>query len=136
MIARGLERIGQIREHTGPVMSHRRSLAMHQAGRRIDVAAKNCADTLMAEAHAENRFLGTELANEFVANASVFGSSRSGRNADPLRIERFNFRDRDFIVALHEHVTTEHAKILDEIVGKRIVVIDDQEHRVIHPSRG
>src|SRR5688572_6558646 len=82
----------------------------------------------MAETNAENRLLRPKPANEFVANARVLGPARARRDTDPLRVQGFEFGDGGFVVPFHGHVATEHAEVLDEIVGKRIVVIDDQQH--------
>ena len=54
------------------------------------------------------------------------GRPGPGRDADPIRIERFDLREGDFVVALHHDLATQLAEILDEVVGERVVVIDDQ----------
>src|SRR5688572_6920729 len=82
----------------------------------------------MSEADAEDWLVRPEPANEFIANAGVLWPPRARGNTNPLGIQRFDFRDGDFVVAFHEYVATEHAEVLDEIVGERIVVIDDQQH--------
>ena len=89
----------------------------------------------MAETNAKNRRLRSESPNYFVANASILRPARPRRNADPVGRERFRFADGDLVVPLHDHLATEHAEVLDEVIGKRIVVIDDQ-NPVIHRSPG
>ena len=36
--------------------------------------------------------------------------------------------DRDFVVSVHEYVGLQLAKILNEVEGERIVVVEDDNH--------
>ena len=44
------------------------------------------------------------------------------------RLESGNFIDRDGVVAPDNGLTAKLAKILDEVVGERIVIIEDEQH--------
>jgi hypothetical protein len=47
----------------------------------------------------------------------------------------FDLADGDLVIAFYPQLRPQLAKILDEIVGERIVVIDDEEHvNLIKPS--
>lgn len=51
-------------------------------------------------------------------------------------VERLNALDIDFIVTHHLYVCTKFAEVLVKVVGKRVVVIDDQQHkRSVAPIR-
>ena len=51
-------------------------------------------------------------------------------------VERLNALDVDFIVTHHLYVCTKFAEVLVKVVGKRVVVIDDQQHkRSVAPIR-
>jgi hypothetical protein len=126
MISGRLEWIWKIFEDASAVMFDRRSFSMHQTRGQNDFAAENSPDALMTETNAEDRHFRSQDADDLVANASVFRTAWSRRNTDPVGRERFGFGDSDLVVPLHNDIATKHAEILDEIVGKRVVVIDDQ----------
>ena len=51
-------------------------------------------------------------------------------------VERLNALDIDLIVTHHLYVCTKLAEVLVKVVGKRVVVIDDQQHkRSVAPIR-
>ena len=52
-----------------------------------------------------------------------------GRNHDALRPQFLDFVERDLIVAAHFELLPHLAEILREVVGKRIVVVEQQKHR-------
>src|SRR6266404_2019612 len=134
MITRRFEWIRKVREHTAVMMLHGRSLAVHQSRRLNNLAAEHRADALMAETNAKDRRSRTESANHFVADPGILGPAGTGRDADAFRTKRLDFSDRDLVIPLHYDVAIQHAEMLDEIVGKRIVIIDDQD--LIHHSPG
>src|SRR6478609_4722295 len=43
-------------------------------------------------------------------------------------MEIFDLGERDLVVSIDLHILTQFSEILDEIVGERIVVIDNQQH--------
>jgi hypothetical protein len=44
-------------------------------------------------------------------------------------MKRFDFLERGFVVSFYEEIGSQFAEVLDEIIGERIVVIDDQKHK-------
>ena len=63
-----------------------------------------------------------------------FGRARAGRDDDFFRPERLDFVERDFVVAKDFHVGAELAQIVIQVVGERIVIVDQQNHRFLHCS--
>src|SRR5271156_1822516 len=126
MIAHRIERARNTREDRLAVVNYRRSLAVHQAIRAHDLAAERLADTLQAEAHAENRNLVRHLAQESQRDAGLGGSARSRRDDDRIGTQRANAGDFDGVVALDRDVGAELAEVLHDVVGERVVVIDHQ----------
>ncbi len=57
-----------------------------------------------------------------------FGVQGPGEMTDALGLERRDFVEGDFVVALHQHLRAEFAEVLDEVVGEGVVVIEDEEH--------
>jgi hypothetical protein len=101
---------------------------MHKTSGADHLAAKDMTDALVPQTDAENRHLLTESANDIVTDAGLIRGARSGRNNDALGSQLSDFVERDLVVPFHERVRPQLAKILDEIVGKAVVVIEDEEH--------
>src|SRR6185503_580724 len=40
----------------------------------------------------------------------------------------FDPSDRDLVVAAHNHVSAQFSQVLDEVVGKRVVIVEDKDH--------
>jgi hypothetical protein len=46
-------------------------------------------------------------------------------------VHRFDFSDGHFVVAANLDFGAQFTKVLDEVVSKRIVVIEDEDHQFI-----
>ena len=101
---------------------------MHKAAGTDDLAAINLSDALVSEADAENRDSAAEVHNRIAADPCFGRSARAGRDANLFRSERLDFPDSDFVIAFDEKFGAEFAEVLDEVVGERVVVIDDENH--------
>ena len=106
-------------------------LAVHQCFCAYDVAAKSRADGLMTEADSEQGNFAGEMANQIDADAGVLGRAGTGRNQDTIGVERSDLADREFIVTAYLDLGAELPQILDEVVGERVVVVEDEYHEVI-----
>src|SRR5437899_3274605 len=108
-------------------------LAMHQVLRAHHLAAKSCADGLVAEADSEQRHisLAREMADQFNTDARFLRSAGSGRKQDAFGVHRLDLSDGHFVVAANLHLRAQFAKVLDEVVSERIVVIEDEDHKFI-----
>src|ERR1035437_3518118 len=131
MIAHRFERARDACENRLAVVNYRRGLAVHQATRAHDLPAKRLADALQAEAHAENRNFTRHLAQQLQRDSGLGGSARSGRDDDCGGMKRANAGDIDGVVALDRDVRAKFAEVLHEVVGKRVVVVDHQESKLI-----
>src|SRR3974390_2605347 len=69
VIAGRKEGAGKSLEHSGTRVTDRRGLAVHDPSRMADQASEGLADRLMAEAHAQNRYLAGKLAYRGERNA-------------------------------------------------------------------
>ena len=111
--------------------------AVHQVLRANHLAAKSCANRLVSETDAEQRHivlvlvLAREMADQFDADAGFLRSTGSGGNDDALRVHRLDLADGHFVVAANLNLGAQFAKVLDEVIGERIVVIEDEDHRFI-----
>src|SRR4029077_8763129 len=91
------------------------------------LAAERLNQRLMAEADPEDRNarLG-EGADRLDRDPCLLGSPRPGRDPQPVRLEIEQLRDRGLVVADHADLRAELTEVLDEVVGERVVVVDDE----------
>src|SRR5262245_54953194 len=128
VIARNLKSPRQGAEYALAGMADRRELAVHRLRRADNVATVGLADGLMAEADAQDRHFGPRLCDQLEANAGLVGGAGAGRQDDPLRGQLQDLDDRNFIVAEHLAACAELAQVVHEIIGKAVIVIDQDQH--------
>src|SRR5262249_40911444 len=58
----------------------------------------------------------------------LVGRARPGRDDDAPRGQRRHFGDGERVVALDAHLRAQLAQVLRQVVGERIVVVDEQQH--------
>src|SRR6187551_1643963 len=127
MIARGLEGGGQALENRASVVLDARGFAMHQLRGADYFAAEGLANRLVAQAHAEDGQAARQLLDHrkrhacFIRIAWARGEQHTGgpRLADLL--------DADAVVQTHVTLATQALDVLDQIVRKGVVVIDDHD---------
>src|SRR6267378_5441569 len=105
-----------------------RSFAVHQPLRANNLSAKNFRDALVTQANTEQGHAWREPAHDFFAYPRFGGSSRSRGDANMCRLQFGNFINRDSVVTPNNGFTAKLAKILDEVVRERIVIIEDEQH--------
>jgi hypothetical protein len=106
---------------------HRRHLAVHQLLRMDDAAAESLADRLMAEADAEQGNPAGKLANRRQRDACLCWRAGARRNDQEGRLEARS-RHADGVVAEHPDFLSQFAKVLYEVVGKGVVIVDHEQH--------
>jgi hypothetical protein len=68
------------------------------------------------------------MADQFDADAGFPRRAGSGRYDDTFRMHRLDLFDGHFVVAANLNPSAQFAQVLDEVVSKRIVVIEDEDH--------
>lgn len=102
---------------------------MHDEGGFRHTRAAERPEYLMPEAHAEYRYGWIEQAEKFQAQSGVFRMTRPRGNAYPGKFGMPGEFGQAGIVVFHYHgVLSEAVKGLHQIVGERIVIIDEQKH--------
>src|SRR5439155_14203731 len=104
-----------------------RDLAMHDPGRPAHRSAKRFPQTLMSQADSQRRERGAQLEQKVFADARLRRCSRSWRENRGDRVQPGDFRQRDLVVAPNDNLLSQLAKVLDEVVGERVVVVDYQD---------
>lgn len=103
--------------------------SMDGLGGPDNLPAEMLPDRLMAETHAEDRHSSRKTVDRRKRHTGIVGRPGAGRDKYPLWTQFFFDRiDLHFIVANHFHLGPKLAKILDEVIGKRIVIVDDEQH--------
>ena len=103
-------------------------LSVHEARGANDVAPVNLTDALVAEAHAEDGNFPAEMPNHIATDTGIGRSAWPGGDDDFFGSKLFDVGNGNLVVALHKKLRTKFAEILNEVVGERIVVIDDEDH--------
>ena len=114
VITRGFEGGWESGEDAGGIVEHGRGLAVHETPCANDGAAVDMADALMTETDAEDGELRADLGDDFVGDTGFLGRAGAGRDDDGLGLERLDFGERDFVVALHAPVPRPVRQALDE----------------------
>ena len=104
------------------------NFAMHEPICPHDVAAEDMPDALMTEADAEGGNAGSKLLDHRTTDARLLGCAGTGGNADVIRLLFSDLFKRDLVISVDLHLRAHLAEVLDEVVGKGVVVVDDQEH--------
>ena len=128
MVARSGEGARKAMKNGFAIVADLAGLAVHEAGCADDAAAKGLADGLMAEADAQNGKLAGETANQFDADAGFARSAGAGRNDDALGAEGGDLVESDLVVAADEELLAHLAEDLGQVVGERIIIVDEEEH--------
>ena len=92
------------------------------------LAAKVMPDRLVAEADTQDGTAPGENAEDVERHARLARRAGSGGKQDTLGIQRERLLHGDLVVAEDLLLHAELAKVLHQVVGEGVVVIDDQEH--------
>ena len=85
-------------------------------------------DALVPEADPEHGRRSAKGTNDFVREPRFARRTRAGRHQDPLGVQGADLVEGDLVVAMNAQLGFQLAQILDEVVGKRIVIVDHQHH--------
>ena len=94
----------------------------------LDTSTERFTDSLMAEAHAEDRNAAAEFLDDFLADTGVLGVARTGRKDDMRGIQALDFADGERVVAHYLHIRLDGRRLLEQVIGKRIVIVDQENH--------
>src|SRR4029077_7007222 len=127
MITGGFERLRQVFKNAHAVVRNCGRFPVHQFRGARNFASVNFADTLVTEANAEQWDSRSEFTNDVATDSRVARPARSGRDADAFRNKLSNVSQARLVIAFHQNVGAQLAENLREVVGERIVIIDQEE---------
>jgi hypothetical protein len=128
MITRCRKRLRQLPENPLVVMMDFAGLPMKQFRRPNDFPSKGSTQRLVSQANSKNRKSSRQPLNQFNRNPCFQRRARPRRNHDSLRFASSDFFDGNLVVAMHFHFAAQLSQILGQVVGKRIVVVEQQNH--------
>ncbi len=108
-------------------------LPVKQLGRADNFPAERRTNRLVAQANAQNRNLPRQFLDHLDGDPGFLRSARSGRNHDALRLAAGDLLHANAVVSVHFHLAAELAQILRQVVGERIVVVEQQNHDLPFP---
>ena len=62
------------------------------------------------------------------------GSARTRGEYDPLRLHGLDIGDLELVVAANLNLGAEFPEILNQVVGERIVVVENEDHENLRPA--
>lgn len=105
-----------------------RRLPMHDVRDTDHSPAVHFCNALMAQTNAKYGNLFAKTRDNFFADARLVRRSWPGRNANVTRRQRRDLIDVNRIVSCDGQFAPKLAKVLGEVVGERVVIIQKQKH--------
>src|SRR3990170_3464549 len=133
MIPTGQKGPGKPRKDRSTIVGNLRRFPVDQRWGGDNPAAEDLADCLVAQAHSQDGHFPGEVSDRLDEDARIGGPSGSGRKNQCLRRARFDFAHRYLVVALDFQLGAQFSEQLHQVVRKRIVVIEDEDHRGVPP---
>ena len=128
MVAGGSHRGSYAPEYGSSIMLNLAGLSVHKVPGADHAPAEGSSNGLMSQANTEHGNFPCEVTDELDADASLLRGAGTGRDYDPLGTEAFDFLDRDLVVPPHLDLRAQFSQVLNQVVGKRIVVVEDEDH--------
>ncbi len=122
------ERGFQVFENGFGVVRDAAGFAVHEMRSSNDVAAISSAKRLVSEADTQDGQLSGEMPKDINADAGFLRRAWTRRNYDAFRVHLLDFLDGNLIVPANHHIRAQFTQILHQVIGKRIVVIEDKNH--------
>src|SRR6185369_2154287 len=97
---------------------------MHQCGAPDHLPAEGGTDRLMPEAYPQKRYLAGKMPDCSDRYTRLLRRAGTGRDHDPGRPQLLDLSQRYPVVPVNLHLLTQFTEVLNNIVGKGVVVID------------
>lgn len=120
--------IGQAYEDALVVVKNGGGFAVHQGLGADDVAAEGFANALVAKAYAEYGQFARKVLHGGNGNTRFFGRTGAWPDDKVFGVKAGDFVETDFVIAAHLDVLAKFGKVLDDVVGETVVVVDEKEH--------
>ena len=131
MIASGGKGVGESAENTSAIVMDLGSFAVHDPSGAHNFSTENLTDRLMTKTNSQDREASGEMFDDFHGDPGFFGSPGTGRDQDLPWLKFFDLFEGNGVIAVNGHCRSQFSQILDEIIGKRVIIIDHQQHDII-----
>ena len=122
--------IGQTFEDGLVIVKDLADLAVHQVGGWNDFPPKRLANGLVAQTDSQDRNPSGKVVDELQCHTGIVGNAGSGRNDNLLGLAGLYPRNINAVVAVNDDLFPQFSQILHQVVGKGVVVVDDQNHGI------
>src|SRR5258708_22649884 len=130
MVAGRGQPLRAVAENGFAVVLNLADVAGHLFLRAYYFSAEGRANRLVSETNTQDRLLAGKVPDQINADARLMRRAWPRRNYDVVRPQRFDFLRCHLVVAPDFHLLSELAQILDQVVGERIVLVEDEDHLV------
>jgi len=103
-------------------------LAMHGVRGPQDFSTKGLTDGLMAKANPQHRNLACRFADKIKAYSGPVRVTGARGQDDALRRQCHRFLSGQGVVAFDPDLGSQLAKVMPEVVGETVIIIDEKEH--------
>src|SRR6266700_5579528 len=110
-------------------MRYLAGFAVHEIRRTYDLASERGPEGLVAEAHSQDRQFAGEVPKNIHADPGFLGCARARGNKNARGSNRLNVAHRNLVVPANHHLGTQFTQILNEVIGERVVVVEDENHK-------
>ena len=128
VVAGGGHRGGDAVKDGAAIVLDATRLTVHQFFGSYDFPAEGFAQSLVSEANAQYRNLAGKVANQFDADAGLVRSAGARRDDDAVGTKSFDIGNAQLIVAADFDFGAQLSEILNEVVGKGVVIVEDEDH--------
>ena len=127
MVPGGRESLRHILEKVFAIVTHGGCFAVHQFICPNNFTTKCLSNGLVAQAYAKEWYLSCPSFDCLQADTRTVGIAGTGRNDQSVKAVQLQIIDTYCIITDHFLLRSQLSKILDNVVGEGIVVIDDEE---------
>src|SRR3989344_2319418 len=106
------------------VVVNRRGFAVHEPLCPYNLSAISIANGLMSKTDPQYRNLSCKFLYNLNRHPCLFRVTWARRYYNPLRLKFLYLLYRNFVITIDPYILVQFAKILDKVVGKRIVVVN------------
>jgi hypothetical protein len=90
--------------------------------------AIDIADALVTQTDSQDGNPAPEITDDVIGDAGFEGGTGAGRDDDMTRCHSFYPLQGDAVIAHGDRLPSQLTQILYQVIGKRVVVINDQNH--------
>ena len=109
-------------------------LSVHQLFRRSDHRSVGLTDGLMPQTDTQDRDLPLKCFHRLFADTRILRIPRPRRQYNMRRIHLRDFLHRDLVISYHTDIRLQCPQVLNQIVRKAVIIVDEQYHPFPPPS--